>query len=255
MRTTQRSRTSLAGLLPRDAEILSSRGFPAECLFAALDHFEVGVCISNRRLRYRAVNRALAEIDRMPVEAFPGEPMYKVLGPLSAMVEPIIHRVFSTGRPLPYIRHSGRLATRANPGDWLKYYFPLFGNRGRVSEVGVFVVELNSNSGTQAGHERPAAPTDGQARSKKGVAFDPAAMPPFGIRSGSQQGVLLSTREQEVLRRLATGKSNKEISTFLDLSVKTVEAYRSRLKLKLHTPPLVHMVHYAIRHKIVEIQG
>jgi DNA-binding NarL/FixJ family response regulator len=38
----------------------------------------------------------------------------------------------------------------------------------------------------------------------------------------------LTRREQEVLRRIADGYSNKEIAAMLDISVKTVETYKAR---------------------------
>jgi DNA-binding CsgD family transcriptional regulator len=47
----------------------------------------------------------------------------------------------------------------------------------------------------------------------------------------------LSHREREVLRLLAHGYANREIAARLDVSVKTVETYRTRLsrKLRVHT--------------------
>lgn len=65
----------------------------------------------------------------------------------------------------------------------------------------------------------------------------------------------LSPREQQVLRHLASGRSNREISLDLGISVKTVETHRSRIMLKIQARTLVHLVHYAIRHKIVDVQG
>ena len=116
-------------------------------------------------------------------------------------------------------------------------------------------MELSSKSETQAPVARPPGPANGQIPFGKDGVFGPPLMPPLAILNGLPHCVRISKREQEVLRWLATGKSNKEISSLLDLSVKTVETYRSRLMLKLQAPSLVHMVHYAIRHRIVEIQG
>ena len=64
----------------------------------------------------------------------------------------------------------------------------------------------------------------------------------------------LSPREQQVLRYLALGRSNKEISVDLGISVKTVETHRARIMLKTQASSLVRLVHYAIRHKMVELQ-
>jgi DNA-binding NarL/FixJ family response regulator len=57
----------------------------------------------------------------------------------------------------------------------------------------------------------------------------------------------LSEREREVLSRLAWGYSNKEIAAGLNLSVKTVETYKSRISEKLHLRSRTEMVKYAVR--------
>lgn len=56
----------------------------------------------------------------------------------------------------------------------------------------------------------------------------------------------LSDREAEVLRLIALGYSNKEISARLDLSVKTVETYKQRLMEKLELSSRVDIVRYAL---------
>jgi len=61
-----------------------------------------------------------------------------------------------------------------------------------------------------------------------------------------------SCRERQVLRLLADGKSNKEIGAALDLSTRTVEAYRARIMIKLDLHSTAALVRYAIRQKIVE---
>jgi len=62
----------------------------------------------------------------------------------------------------------------------------------------------------------------------------------------------LTSREREIVQLLAEGKSNKEVASFLCVSVKTIETHRANVmrKLKLHT--VTELVRYAVRHKIVE---
>jgi DNA-binding NarL/FixJ family response regulator len=62
----------------------------------------------------------------------------------------------------------------------------------------------------------------------------------------------LTPREREIVQLVAEGKSNKEISTSLNISVKTVEAHRSHLMHKLNLTSISELVRYAIRNKIVE---
>jgi RNA polymerase sigma factor (sigma-70 family) len=56
----------------------------------------------------------------------------------------------------------------------------------------------------------------------------------------------LSPREQEVLRMLATGLSQREIGEILGVSVKTVETYRSRIADKLDLKTRAELVRYAV---------
>ena len=57
---------------------------------------------------------------------------------------------------------------------------------------------------------------------------------------------LLSSREQEVLKLLAQGYTNKEVGTQLCLSVKTIETYRARLADKLGSRSRADLTRYAL---------
>jgi two-component system response regulator NreC len=57
---------------------------------------------------------------------------------------------------------------------------------------------------------------------------------------------LLSSREQEVLKFLAQGYTNKEVGTQLCLSVKTIETYRARLADKLGLRSRADLTRYAL---------
>ena len=61
-----------------------------------------------------------------------------------------------------------------------------------------------------------------------------------------------ASREREVVQLLAKGKSNKQIATVLDLSVKTVESHRTSAMRKLGLKSLPDLVRFAIRNRIVE---
>jgi two-component system invasion response regulator UvrY len=62
----------------------------------------------------------------------------------------------------------------------------------------------------------------------------------------------LSDREFEVLRLIASGKTSKEIAGSLNLSVKTVSTYRTRLLEKLQLTSNAELTHYAFRYKLVD---
>jgi len=56
----------------------------------------------------------------------------------------------------------------------------------------------------------------------------------------------LSEREEEVLRMIAWGHSNKEIASRLNLSVKTIEAHKANAMQKLNMTGRIDIVRYAV---------
>jgi two-component system, NarL family, response regulator NreC len=57
---------------------------------------------------------------------------------------------------------------------------------------------------------------------------------------------LLTAREEEVMRAIAWGRSNKEIAGELGLSIKTVESYKAAATEKLHLRTRAEIVRYAV---------
>lgn len=74
-------------------------------------------------------------------------------------------------------------------------------------------------------------------------------------RSAKEVGprVELSKREEEVLRFLALGYTQKEIGERLFISEKTVETHKSRLMQKLGVKKRSDLVRYAFEHRIAEV--
>jgi DNA-binding NarL/FixJ family response regulator len=69
--------------------------------------------------------------------------------------------------------------------------------------------------------------------------------------SAKEPHQLLSDRELEVMRMIASGKSLTEIGEALHLSVKTVSTYRSRCLLKMQMQSNAELVRYALEHKLL----
>jgi len=63
---------------------------------------------------------------------------------------------------------------------------------------------------------------------------------------------LLSNRELQVLRLVASGKSLKEIAAELCLSEKTIGTYRTRISQKIGLSTNVDLARYATLHKLVD---
>lgn len=62
----------------------------------------------------------------------------------------------------------------------------------------------------------------------------------------------LSTRELQVLRRLALGDTNREIAAAYNISIKTVDTYRFRLLKKLNLRNNAELSRFAMQNGLVE---
>ena len=62
----------------------------------------------------------------------------------------------------------------------------------------------------------------------------------------------LTPREQEILKLVAEGYTNKEIASLIHRSIKTVQAHRASLMDKLHLHDRTEIVRYAIRKGLIE---
>jgi DNA-binding NarL/FixJ family response regulator len=63
---------------------------------------------------------------------------------------------------------------------------------------------------------------------------------------------LLTPRERIVVQLIAEGNSNKDISSLLNVSIKTVESQRSAAMKKIDATSTASLVRYAIRNKLIE---
>src|SRR5258706_903635 len=184
---------------------LISRYVPREYLLSAADASAIVIVICDRRFRYKALNRSAATIHNLPIEAHLGHKFHEILGNMADKVGPVWENVFACGQPLSNFELVGQLPKRSGVGHWILNLFPLSDTRGRVAQVGCFVIEIASGTSPQ---------------------------PPCAEQK------CLSPREREILRLVAEGKANNEISSILAISIRTVETYRSRLELKLQAHPI-----------------
>jgi DNA-binding CsgD family transcriptional regulator len=186
-----------------------------------------GLAVLDRRLHFVGVNRALAAMNGLPERAHPGKKISDVVGTVASRIAPVIERVFETGHPVKGVTLSAKLPARKEMGHWVEDYLPLADHTGKVSSVVALAVEVSQ------------------------------WLPEFGSLPqphtlGQIDRPKLSSREVEIVSFLAQNKSNKEVSSILGISVKTVEAHRARILLKLQLDSLVGLVHYAIRNRLVK---
>jgi two-component system response regulator NreC len=62
---------------------------------------------------------------------------------------------------------------------------------------------------------------------------------------------LLTDREREILQLLAEGRANKEVASFLNISVTTVETHRGHILQKLALHSTAELILYAVRKHII----
>lgn len=63
----------------------------------------------------------------------------------------------------------------------------------------------------------------------------------------------LTARQEQVLKLLAAGKTNKEIGKELGISARTVEAHRTQLKERLNVQTVSELVILALRNHLIEV--
>lgn len=63
---------------------------------------------------------------------------------------------------------------------------------------------------------------------------------------------LLSDREFEVLKQIASGKSTREIAVAMSLSVQTVSTYRSRIRQKTQLRSVAEITSYALKNRLLD---
>jgi DNA-binding CsgD family transcriptional regulator len=66
------------------------------------------------------------------------------------------------------------------------------------------------------------------------------------------QEAQLSEKETTILRLMCEEKSTKEIADLVELSPRTVEAIRDKLKVKTGSKTTAGLIMYAVKHKIIE---
>jgi formate hydrogenlyase transcriptional activator len=116
---------------------------PEKLLAAYFRSSTVGLAILDSKLRYIAVNHALAEINGIPAPEHLGKTVHDVLGDLAEVVEPEFQRVFSTREPVSR-EVSATLPSRTEPGHWIVHYLPIADQTGAVTRVGAVVVEITA---------------------------------------------------------------------------------------------------------------
>ena len=121
---------------------------PHEMLTGLFDAFPLGVAVLDKQLRYRAVNKTLAGMNRVAPHAHLGKTIHDVIGkPAVTLERPFRHVVFS-GHHVR-LEFWAKLLKRKETSHWTVTYFPIEGAKGSVKLVGAVVVESNRQNQAQ----------------------------------------------------------------------------------------------------------
>lgn len=77
----------------------------------------------------------------------------------------------------------------------------------------------------------------------------------LGCNHDAAPHTLLSDREYQIFRMIASGVPIGGIANELSLSVKTVSTHKTRILQKMKMASSAELIHYAIRHQLVEMPG
>lgn len=119
-------------------------------LEAVYDTTPIGMCVLDRDLRYVRINKRLAEINGLPVEAHIGRTVREIVPALAETAEPLLRRVLETGEPVQNIEISGHTAaTPEVERTWLENWFPLRDADGQIIGINIAVEDITQRKHTE----------------------------------------------------------------------------------------------------------
>ena len=111
----------------------------------------IGLGCLDRDLRYRRINRWLADIDGAPVEAHLGRKVSEATPHLATKVEPMLRRILATGEA---VRDENVIVEVPNKPGVLRYFnecwYPVFVSGGAFAGIGLVVEETTARKRADA---------------------------------------------------------------------------------------------------------
>ena len=99
------------------------------------------MAVFDSRMRYRAINQALARMNGVPAARHVGKRPHHVFGDAATKVECAIDQVVGSGKPVS-LDVTLQLPLRAGIGHWLESFSAIRDSKGRVTEVVAVVLEV-----------------------------------------------------------------------------------------------------------------
>ena len=149
-------------------------------LEATYDTAPVGLCVLDPDLRYRRINRRLAEINGRSVEEHLGRHVREVVPDLLEQAEDALNRVMESGEALHGIEIVGE--TPAQPGRqrvWIESWYPLRDGEERIIGVNIVAEEVTERREAEAAlrESQERLRTFVEAGSSISIVLDAAGMP------------------------------------------------------------------------------
>jgi PAS domain S-box-containing protein len=179
----------------------------------------VGMAFLDTSLRFMRINRVLADINGLPVEAHLGRAMPEVLPALAPTLEPHYRRALAGESLLGQEVSGPHPARRGEEGHWLVSYYPVRDAEGRVFMAGSVVVDISERKHAEEELRRTA-----QFRERLiGIVSHDLRTPLTAISAGA--GLLLRTEgiPEKALRTVgrisgSTERMARMISELLDFT-------------------------------------
>jgi DNA-binding CsgD family transcriptional regulator len=252
---------------PRDTQ------HEAELIERMLATAPVGFGVLTHDLRFLFLNDALKSLARDPVRDAEGRPLRAVIPLIAAHVEALCQEVLTKGQPIE--NHEIQISAEAGKvGRWYLTSIYSVRRKGQAIQVGLIIRDVTSYKLFTIGNSTAvsvqdflgvlAAAADGSkdrhllpesqlfALQRFLAAFHEAAKLIHSLLWETERKKSgLTSRETQVLKHLAEGKTSKEIARILGVSLKTIAAHRSNLMDKLDMHDVASLVRYAVRHGLI----
>ena len=102
----------------------------------------IGLGVFDTKLKYKRVNKRLAEINGVPVEEHIGKSVYDIVPAVAEHIKSIAQKIFDTGKPI--LNSETTTTTQAMPGvlrSFTEQWVPLKDDEGKIVGINVAIIE------------------------------------------------------------------------------------------------------------------
>ena len=112
----------------------------------------IGLCVVDTQLRYVHINQCLADLNGLPAAEHIGKTVRQLVPVVADRVEPLLHRVLSTGEPVLGFETSAEFDGEMR--HWVSQYWPLKSTDGKVFGINAVVQDITERKLLEDSRER-----------------------------------------------------------------------------------------------------